>query len=123
MKKPNNLDSAINILKKINFEDKVRWLKYDENEAVAIAHLNFGAKIRNEWGLWDNDSELNKYFKGLGITHPDDMSSIILRSFHRTMNNRDINLEELIDFYKKYWESYFNELQIIDDDDGENGII
>ena len=32
------------------------------------------------------------------------MSSIILTSFHRKINSKDINLESQIDFYRKYWE-------------------
>ncbi|NME72089.1 DUF6794 domain-containing protein [Flammeovirga aprica] len=46
----------------------------------------------------------SKYFRDLGINHPDDMSSIILTSFHRYLNDIDIKLDEQVKLYKDYWE-------------------
>ena len=61
--------------------------------------------IRNAWKLWaEEKNSLVKYFNSIGIDHPDDMSSIILTSFHRQLNNVDINLDSQIERYKKYWE-------------------
>lgn len=40
-------------------------------------HLGLGMWIRNNWGLWGG-SRLQKYFTDKGMTHPDDMSSVIL---------------------------------------------
>ncbi len=69
------------------------------------AGFNFELSIRNGWRLWEGSDELTKHFAELGINHPDDISSIILKSFHRTLNNKDINLEDQITFYKNYWEN------------------
>ena len=59
--------------------------------------------IRNNWGLWAGEGELYSWFKNNGINHPDDMSGIIIRSFHRFKHNIDINLEDQfndsIEFY------------------------
>jgi hypothetical protein len=60
--------------------------------------------IRNSWGLWRGDSGIAKYLRNLGLNHPDDMSSIILTSFHRYLNRIDIKLDEQIKYYKDYWE-------------------
>jgi hypothetical protein len=40
----------------------------------------------------------------MGIGHPEDMSGIILDSYHRHLNNKEIKLDEQIKFYKNYWE-------------------
>jgi hypothetical protein len=35
--------------------------------------------VRNTYDLWNKDSELNRYYTGIGIEHPDDMSHHILK--------------------------------------------
>jgi hypothetical protein len=40
----------------------------------------------------------------MGIQHPDDMSSIILNSFHRHLNDRLIVLKEQTIVYKLFWD-------------------
>ena len=63
--------------------------------------VEYGRVIRNSWGLWSkNKNELVKHFNSLKITHPDDMSAIILTSFHRFLNNENLNLKKQIRFYK-----------------------
>ena len=59
--------------------------------------------MRNNWRLWGG-SRLSKYFNELEINHPDDMSGIILVSYHRHINNKDIKLQEQIKYYQDYWE-------------------
>jgi len=58
--------------------------------------------LRNNWQLWGG-SRLSKYFNNLGIFHPDDMSGIILDSYHRYLTDKEIKLEEQINFYQEYW--------------------
>jgi len=48
-------------------------------------------------------SRLSKYFNDIGISHPDDMSGIILKSYYRRLNNLDIELKKQVDNYQKYW--------------------
>lgn len=44
------------------------------------------------------------YFRALGIRNYHDMSNIILVSFHRYLNHKRIQLEQQIEYYKKYWQ-------------------
>jgi len=85
-------------------EDKDKFSKLTEREAVVSAHFGIGLGIRNSWGFWRRDTEIANYFDKLDIHHPDDISSIILTSFHRHLNEKDIQLEEQIAYYVKYWE-------------------
>lgn len=73
-----------------------------ENEFVSNAHFGFGMWMRNNWGLWAG-SRLQKYFRNKGITHPDDMSGIILTSYHRYLTGKDIEFDKQIEYYKTYW--------------------
>jgi len=73
-----------------------------ENDFVIQSHYKEGAWIRNNWQLW-NGSRLVLYFNDLGIYHPDDISGIILKSYHRHLMGNAIKLEEQVKFYYNYW--------------------
>jgi len=103
---PESLDDALNYLNcKWSEESKEEFRNEDERSAVSKLHLGTGMGIRNAWKLWAKEkNSLVKYFNSLGINHPDDMSGIILTSFHRKLNGIDIELDAQIEHYKKYWE-------------------
>lgn len=67
-------------------------------------HHGMGMWIRNNWALWKG-SRLTDYFVRLGIHHPDDMSGIILTSFHRHLNGKPIKLDEQVRYYQAFWNS------------------
>lgn len=73
-----------------------------EDDFTADAHFGFGMWMRNNWRLWGG-SRLSKYFNEKGIYHPDDMSGIILDSYHRHLTGKEINLQQQINYYKAYW--------------------
>ncbi|MEO0469230.1 MAG: DUF6794 domain-containing protein [Bacteroidota bacterium] len=73
-----------------------------ESDFSGTAHFGIGLWIRNHWGLWGG-SRLAKYFKNLGVHHPDDMSGIILTSYHRQLKGEEIRLDQQIRSYQSYW--------------------
>ena len=85
-----------------NDSTKTEIKNWSEDELIANTHFGFGMWIRNNWCLWGG-SRLSKHFNDLGIFHPDDMSSIILTSYHRYLNGEDIELQHQIDYHKAYW--------------------
>jgi hypothetical protein len=101
---PKNLDEAV-----LYFQQK--WTKKEldkfknksEKDAVTELHFGTGQWIRNSW-IYDNrDTALTNYFHSLGVFHPDDISSIILTSLHRTINKKDIELNKQVEHYQAYW--------------------
>jgi hypothetical protein len=86
-----------------NDSTKLKVKHWTEDEFSARVHLGFGMWLRNNWQLWGG-SRLSKYFNEMGITHSDDMSGIILDSYHRHLNNNEIKLEEQVQHYRDYWE-------------------
>ena len=86
---------------------KTQIREMTEDEFTAKAHFGIGMWLRNNWRLW-GDSRLSKYFNDLGIFHPDDMSGIILTSYHRYLLGQDIKLEEQVNYYKEYWKKNKN---------------
>ena len=95
---------------------KTELKKLTEDEFSGRLHHGFGTWMRNNWGLWGGSS-LAKYFNEKGIFHPDDMSGIILTSYHRRLNNKPIDLEEQIKFYQAFWEkAKANELKKVQEE-------
>ncbi len=96
-------DCFIQIDKILNDSLKTELKKISEDEFTGKTHLGLGMWMRNNWQLWGG-SRLSKYFNDLGIYHPDDMTGIILDSYHRNLNNTEIKLDEQIKYYQDYWE-------------------
>lgn len=102
---PKNLDEAV-----LYFQQ--HWTKTElnnfknkpEEDAVTELHFGTGMWIRNNWIHGDRDTALRNYFKNLGIYAPDDISSIILTSLHRTLNKKDIDLNKQVKTYTAYWQ-------------------
>lgn len=101
---PNDLNDAIAFLDCLWTEDdKQEITKLSEDEAIGQLHFGTGLAIRNGWKLWEANNAIYRFFKSKGITHPDDISSIILTSFYRHLSGKKINLEDQIAYYKAYW--------------------
>jgi len=102
--KPKNLDEALLQLDKWFSDSTKQNIKsMTEKDFVAKSDFGLGMTIRNDWGLW-RKHELAKYFNGLGVNHPDDMSGVILRSYYRKLIGSDLRVKEQVDeinqFYK-----------------------
>lgn len=107
-----------------NLEDCYSWLKsvivdykefasQDENTALSLAHHGLGTWIRNTLELWadcgkkqEERTKLTQWFNEKGIYHPDDISSIILTSFHRHLNDKKIKIKKQIKKYRKHWDKH-----------------
>ena len=90
------------------FNKRKLFNNLSEDDFVITNHRILGLKIRNEWELWKGTSKLFTFFNDMKISHPDDMSGIILTSYFRKMNNQDIKLDEQIENYLTYWNNNLN---------------
>lgn len=101
---PKNLEDCFKTLDRI-YEDSIKLeiAKLSEDEYSSGNHLfGIGIWMRNNWQLWVG-SRLSKYFNQIGIYHPDDMSGIIMDSYHRYLRKEEIHLEEQVKYYQDYW--------------------
>lgn len=98
---PKTLNDALDYMDCV-WTDKEGFKNKSERDAVGDAHFAGGQWMRNGWGLWEGKNSLYKQFKSLGVTFPEDISSIILTSFHRRLNSKDINLNGQVQQYKEY---------------------
>ncbi|MBX7204572.1 MAG: hypothetical protein K1X81_04060 [Bacteroidia bacterium] len=100
---PRNISESIIQLDSCTNDTIKKWIKcVTEVEYISALHFSFGMHLRNNWGLWA-ESDLSKYFNSLGIYHPDDMSSIILKCFHQFVNTGTYSFKEKVNYYKEYW--------------------
>ena len=101
---PKDLDDCFNQINSFwDDSTKLKVKQLNEDEFSAQAHFGLGLWKRNNWQLWGG-SRLSKYFNDMGIHHPDDMSGIIIDSYYRYLNDKEIRLKEQIQYYKDYWE-------------------
>ncbi|WP_458626462.1 DUF6794 domain-containing protein [Winogradskyella sp. PC D3.3] len=101
---PTDLNDAISFFECKWTEDSLNGFKNkEEQSATSELHFGTGMSLRNNWKLWAGTSDLSKFFRDLGINHPDDMSGILLTSLHRKLNGIEIDLDKQIKYYKDYW--------------------
>lgn len=104
---PKDLDGAIDFLDcAIDDSTKIDFKNKSEMEAVASFHFGLGLQLRNKWNLWSEQNQLTDYFNSIGIEHPDDMTGIIFRSFHRHLNGRPIDLDSEVERVKEHWTNF-----------------
>lgn len=105
---PTNLEECIAELEKMYNQEvpqgAVSIKKMEEGDFLATSHHSLGRYLRNEWGLWKKGTALVVYFKKLGLWHPDDMSGLILCSFHRHLRGKPLEVEAQVAYYKAHWE-------------------
>jgi hypothetical protein len=92
---PKDLEDCFRELDKLLTENNRE--KFGET-MPAYYHMGLGTNLRNRWGLWSS-SRLRELFLDLGITHPDDMSSIILNSYHHYVNGNEVTVERQLSKY------------------------
>jgi len=100
---PQDLNDCFSQLNKILHKTAIQKFKDSpENEVIGAYHFGLGLWLRNNWGLW-SASRLSEYFNKMEIWHPDDMSGLIILSYHRFLNNKDIEFDNQIKEYKNFW--------------------
>lgn len=61
-----------------------------EDVIASKLHFSLGRWIELNWSLVEG-SRLSHYYKLKGVTYPDDMVDLLLRSFYRKINNQSID--------------------------------
>lgn len=101
---PSNLDDAVDTLYNGLCDESIEFIT--ENEYITTHH-SLGRYIRNSWSLWDKETILVKWFEeNYGITHADDISSVILNALWSKVRKVEPRTEDLVDKCKKHWEMY-----------------
>lgn len=90
---PKDLSDAIVQLNKLAERESLQKFRAaQEDTAVQKLHFSLGRWIIYNWGFYDG-SRLAHKLKQMGLHHPDDMAKFIIRSFHRSLNKKPIEVK------------------------------
>jgi len=77
----NLLECFVELDKLLTEVDKKEMQALSGRDAMIRYHRGLGMWLRNNWGLWGG-SRLQKYFADRRVTHPDEMSSVVLYHYY-----------------------------------------
>jgi len=101
--KPKTINDALNYMEfSLSEKEKLEFKNKTERKAVIDAHFGYGMFIRNSW-LRHGNPKLLKYFYRKKVFPMDDMSSIIMKLFHRKLNDKGYGSKPLLKPYKIKW--------------------
>ncbi len=87
---------AVKELKEMSPEEALaKFRTQSEEMVIKKLHFGLGRWIRYNWNFYEG-SRLAEHIKGLGISHPDDMSTLLMTLLHRDLNGNPANLEALV---------------------------
>ena len=81
-------------------EARTKFKVLEEEEAVRKIHFSLGRWIIHNWGFYEG-SRLSVAINKMGISNPDDMAQFIIRSFHRSLNKKELKIKDQLEYYKE----------------------
>lgn len=110
---PKDLNSCFFELDKLLSDTIKQDIKNKPTEIdLAEYHMGLGRWMRNNWGLWGG-SRLQLYFINKNVTHPDNMSGIILVGYNKYLNGQTIDADSLIKEEKLRQEEFMKNVNIL----------
>jgi len=100
---PKDLNDSFKTLDNL-YDDstKVKISKLSETEYVSGNYRSgMGLWMRNNWQLWAG-SRLSGFFQDNRISNPEAISVVLLESYHRYLNHKDVEFEKQKEKYLKY---------------------
>jgi len=112
---PQNLEEAIDHILDMDGVDKHLQTMTAIDFSTEF-HNNVGRWIRNNWNLWVGnmaykcyDTELYHWFYRRRLSHPDDISTVILEAAHHRYHGKDYDFKKEIFIYQCYWNTVHEE--------------
>lgn len=99
---PKDLDDAMKELDRLTDDRTANNLLTSPEDTIASKlHFSLGRWMSIHWGF-EEGSRLSHYLKGKGVTHPDDMMDLLIRSWYRHLSKQNRNEEQLIKRYRDH---------------------
>jgi hypothetical protein len=89
-------DAFLQLNKLIDASSKAKFKAAPEEEAVHKLHFSLGRWIIYNWQFYEG-SRLSHSLKQLNIHHPDDMARVLIRSYHRYLNKRPLDVKAQVE--------------------------
>jgi hypothetical protein len=98
------LDDVVNdIVEDMTEKDIVEYKKESEKHPGSKFHFFGGMAMRNNLGLWRNDSPLTNWFSENGVFHGDDRSATIYKALWCKLNDKPFDIKKEASHYQAYW--------------------
>jgi len=108
---PQSLLDAFDRLNELSPPASIEKFKMaDEDLVCRKLHYGLGKWMIVNWNFYDG-SRFSHYLKRKGLLHPDDKAQFVLRTYHRFLNEKDLNEKEIIDEFAKQRKAYAEELR------------
>lgn len=93
---PVDLEDAFNEIKALSTQEALSKFTAGEEAVVAKKlHFGIGRWMIVNWNFYEG-SRFSHFLKELGIHHPDDQAQFVIITLHRKLNNKPLNIEELV---------------------------
>lgn len=93
---PVDLEDALRELNRLTEDSEAKKIAEEDEDLIASKlHFNLGRWMQLHWGL-EEGSRLSHYFKQKGLSFPDDMMDLLIRCWHRHLNGKTLNEDDLI---------------------------
>jgi hypothetical protein len=91
---PKDLPDAYTQLNRLTpIEAKAKFKRVEEEIAAKKLHFSLGRWIIHNWGFYGG-SRLSHYIKKMGLSHPDDQAQLIIRTYHRYLNKKPLDIKK-----------------------------
>ena len=91
---PIDIDDAMTQLNKIaNEESRAKLIGADEELVVERLNRGLGKWMISKWNFYEG-SRLSHHLKQQGVSLPTDMSSFLIRTYYRQLNELPLDIEE-----------------------------
>lgn len=121
---PKDLEDAFLTLDRILSAEAIEEIKNKPERKLNDFHFGFGSWIRSNWinAHYTKDSPgspLTEYFLSFGKeVVPDDMSSIVIKTYWRRLHDKPLRLNEELERYDLYWKKNKKPVGLVSPIDG-----
>ena len=92
---PKDMNDAFAVISTmIEDKDKDKFKNLSEQDALHKLYFSFHRWIIVNWGF-EGGSRFSHYLKNMGLSHPDDMATFVVITYHRKLNCKDLSVKEL----------------------------
>ncbi len=67
-------------------------------------HMTVGRTLRNSWSIWSEGTLIRNWFRNIGISHPDDISGMILERLWREVRGEPFSQQEFVAKTQDFWQ-------------------
>lgn len=99
---PKDMSDAFIELERLSDKGSIeKFMNADEDEVASKLHFGLGNWMIVNWRFYEG-SRFSHYLKQLGISHPDDMAQFTIVSWHRHLNERDLEIKKRAERYRVF---------------------